>query len=75
MKQQKVEFFKHNLSSEDIDECVKVLKSIFLTTGKLTQVVENKLANLLGCFYAVGLTSCTDALFLGLKYFNIGPGD
>jgi dTDP-4-amino-4,6-dideoxygalactose transaminase len=75
MRKTKIEFFRHNINSEDIRQCNKVLKSIFLTTGKLTRLVEEKLAGYLHSDYSVGVSSCTDALFLSLKYFNIGPGD
>jgi len=71
----KVEFFKHNISQEDIDELSKVLKSIFLTTGEWTKKFEEKLAAYVRAPYAVGLTSCTSALELSLKHFGIGEGD
>src|SRR4030042_3064153 len=71
----KIEFYKHNIDDIDIKNLVKVLKGIFLTTGKTVALFERKLAKYLSVKYTVGLMSCTHALQLSLAYFNIGPGD
>lgn len=71
----KVEFYKHNLDNRDKEECLKVLDSIFLTTGEWTKKFEEKFAAYTKHAYAVGTTSCTVSLELALRYFNIGPGD
>ncbi len=71
----KVEFYRHSLQKEDIDEAVKVLNSLFLTTGPVTQAFEEKLANFLGRERALCVSSCTAGLFLSLKALDIGPGD
>lgn len=71
----KVEFYKHNVSEEDKMECRKVLDSLFLTTGEMVKQFEEQLARYLGVEHAVGVMSCTDALFLALRYCGVGPGD
>lgn len=71
----KIEFYKHNLTSKEIKECTKVLKSIFLTTGDVTDKFETKFAKYMEAKYAVGLSSCTDALFMSLKALGIREGD
>ncbi len=71
----KVDFYKHNLNGEDKKACMSVLNSLFLTTGSLVGTFEEKLAAYTGNMYAVGVSSCTDALFIALKCFGIGPGD
>lgn len=71
----KVEFYKHNLGPEEIKEVTKVLKSLFLTTGKYVDDLEKSLANYLGAKHAVGLTSCTAGLHLSLIAAGVGPGD
>lgn len=75
MQNKKIEFYKHNLSIKDKRECLKALNSLFLTTGNIVDEFEQNLAKYLGVNYAVGVTSCTDALFLSLKYFGITTGD
>lgn len=71
----KVEFFKHNLGQEEIKEAVKALRSLFLTTGKYVDQLEETLAAYLDTKYAVGLTSCTGALHLALLAAGVQHGD
>jgi len=71
----KIEFFKHNLGKVEISKVNKVLKSIFLTTGPVTKRFEEEFSKYLGGRYVIGLSSCTAALFLSLKAYDIGPGD
>lgn len=71
----KVEFYKHSVSQKDIDNVVRVLNSLFLTTGETVAEFERRFAQYLGCKYAVGVTSCTEALHLSLIAYGIGPGD
>ena len=71
----KVEFFKHNISEKEIEAISKVLGSIFLTTGPVTNQFEKAFSDYLGIPHTVGVTSCTAALFLSLKAIGIGTGD
>lgn len=71
----KVEFYKHNLTRDDAREVEAVIDSLFLTTGEWTKKFERKLASYTASEYAVGLFSCTDALELALKFFDIGRED
>lgn len=71
----KIQFYKHNLGTEEIDESNKVLTSLFLTTGKYVDLFEKDFAKYLQTHYAVGLTSCTAALHLALVAADIGHGD
>lgn len=71
----KVEFYKHNITQEDIDSVISVLQSTFLTTGPQTRAFEEKFATYLSVPHVVGVTSCTAGLFLSLKAFDVGPGD
>jgi hypothetical protein len=52
----KVEFYKHNVSQADIDNAVKVLNSLFLTTGDTVAEFEKKFSEYLGLYR--GPTSC-----------------
>jgi dTDP-4-amino-4,6-dideoxygalactose transaminase len=71
----KVEFYRHNLTQKDIDNVVKVLRSLFLTTGAVVDEFEKEFSQYLGCKYSIGLTSCTAALHLALLTLGISPGD
>jgi dTDP-4-amino-4,6-dideoxygalactose transaminase len=71
----KVEFYKHSLEQTDIDNVVKVLHSLILTTGEVVDRFEEEFSQYLGCKYIVGLNSCTSALHLSLLAYGIGPGD
>ena len=53
----------------------KALDNNFPNEGELTIEFEKKLANLLGCKYAIAVTSGTAAMFLSLKALGIGHGD
>lgn len=71
----KIEFFKHALDEKDKQEVLLVLNSLFLSTGNWVSKFEDTFASYLQSDYVVGVTSCTYALTLCLKYFNIGLGD
>lgn len=71
----KIEFFKHDLSEEDISLANQVMQGIFLTTGPMVASFEEKFAHYLRIDEAVGLTSCTGALHLALVRYGVGPGD
>jgi len=75
MRKNKIEFYKHNLTSKDKENCMKVLDSIFLTTGEWVKKFEIKFAKYLNIKHVVTVNTCTDALELSLRYFKIGPGD
>ena len=75
MGQKKIEFFKHNLTKDDIALANQVMRSVFLTTGPMVAQFEKKFAKYLTIAEAVGLTSCTGALHLALLRYGVGPGD
>lgn len=72
---QKVEYYVHNLNSSDISSCVKVLRSLFLSTGNEVEKFEKAFAHYLSMNYVVGTTSCTDSLFLCLKGLGVKKDD
>jgi dTDP-4-amino-4,6-dideoxygalactose transaminase len=71
----KIEFFRHSIDREDRARVGRVLRSIFLTTGKEVEEFEEKFSRYTGLNYTAGLTSCTAALHLSLVALGIGPGD
>jgi len=70
-----VDFYKHNLNAKDKKECVAVLNSLFLTTGSIVGQFEERFAKYTGNEYAVGVSNCTDALYIALKYFGVKKDD
>jgi dTDP-4-amino-4,6-dideoxygalactose transaminase len=71
----RIEFFRHNLTEEDIGLANQVMHSVFLTTGPMVTKFEKRLAEYLGLPEVVGLTSCTGAMHLALLRYGIGVGD
>ncbi len=71
----KVEFYQHHLNEEDIQNVVRVLHSIFLTTGPVTAEFEQKFSRMTGVAHTVAVNSCTGAIHLALLALGIGPGD
>jgi dTDP-4-amino-4,6-dideoxygalactose transaminase len=71
----KVEFFRHSLTEDDIAAVGEVLRSVFLTTGPKTAAFEKALAEYAGLKHVIGVSSCTTALFLCLEAMGIGEGD
>ena len=70
-----IEFYKHNISEEDITRVNTVLRSLFLTTASVTQEFEGAFANYLACENVITVSSCTAALHLALVALGIGEGD
>ena len=68
-------FSPPDITGDEIDEVVDTLCSGWLTTGPKTRCFEEQFANFVGCGQALGLSSATAGLFLGLKALGIGPGD
>jgi len=72
---EKIKFFLHNLTDEDITLAASVMRSEFLTTGPMVAEFENRFAQYLNIQNVVALTSCTGALHLALLRHGIGAGD
>ncbi len=71
----KIEFFKHNIGRIEMARIKSVLNSVFLTTGPVVKEFEDKFSQYLKGQRVVAVSSCTSALFLSLKAYNIGDGD
>jgi len=70
-----VEFHRHSLQEQDIENVCKVLRSLFLTTGPVTATFEKRFCEYTGLKHTIGLNSCTAALHLALLALGVGPGD
>jgi len=76
----KVRYWNPTLNYEKIrfeilEAIDKVLHSGNYILGEEVERFEKTLAEFVGTKYAVGLNSCTDALYLSLKALGIGKGD
>ncbi|MGF1587437.1 MAG: UDP-4-amino-4,6-dideoxy-N-acetyl-beta-L-altrosamine transaminase [Bacteroidales bacterium] len=65
----------HNITREDIEAVVNVLKSDFLTQGPKIKEFEEAFANYIGSKYAIAVSSGTAALHLSTLAINVSPGD
>jgi dTDP-4-amino-4,6-dideoxygalactose transaminase len=63
------------IGEEEIAEVVATLRSGWIGTGPRAVKFEEEFAAYVGARHAISLNSCTAGLFLGLKAFDIGPGD
>jgi dTDP-4-amino-4,6-dideoxygalactose transaminase len=71
----KVEFYRHALDETDIANVVKVLNSVFLSTGPVTAEFERKFSLYTGLERVVAVNSCTSAMHMALVALGVGPGD
>jgi dTDP-4-amino-4,6-dideoxygalactose transaminase len=61
---------------EGIKEAInRVLESSQFIMGSEVRAFESEVAEYLGVKHAIGVNSGTDALFIGLRALDIGPGD
>ncbi len=64
-----------DLGDEEINSVLNVLKSKWLSMGKVTKKFEEKFAEYLGVKYAFAVSSGTAALHIACRALNIGVGD
>jgi perosamine synthetase len=66
-----------NISNEEQEEVLKVLKSQMLTLlhGEYVKKFEHDFANYIGVKHAIGVNTGTAALHIAIAALNIGPGD
>jgi len=64
-----------DITEEEINAVVEVLKSGWITTGPVTKRFEKEISELCGTDRTVCLNSATAGLELSLRVLGIGPGD
>jgi len=69
-----VPFARPSIGREEEDAVLEVLRSGWLTTGKVARAFEAEFASFLGVDAALAVNSATSALHLALEALGIGPG-
>lgn len=70
-----ISFSPPDITDAEIEEVIKAMKSGWITTGPRTKLFEQKIAEYVGSYKAVCLSSATAAMELTLRILGIGPGD
>jgi UDP-4-amino-4,6-dideoxy-N-acetyl-beta-L-altrosamine transaminase len=74
-KQNIIPYGRQNITEEDINAVVEVLKSDYLTQGPNISELEKAFATYVGSKYAVAVTNGTAALHLNAIALGVKPGD
>ena len=75
MKITGVPFYRQSFGRREIAEVTDTVRSGWVTTGKKTHLLEERLAAYLGARHAVAVNSCTAAMHLLMRASEVGPGD
>jgi dTDP-4-amino-4,6-dideoxygalactose transaminase len=70
-----VPFFRPDITENEIDAVVGVLRSGWLTTGPITARFEREFAEAVGARHALAVNSCTAALHLAVHALGLTRGD
>ena len=70
-----IPYGKQDISQDDIDAVVEVLKSDYLTQGTIVPKFEKSLSDFTKAKYSVVVNSATSALHIACKALEVGPGD
>jgi len=70
-----IPYGRQNVSNEDVQAVVDVLRSDFLTQGPVVPAFEAALAAWAGTQHAVAVNSATSALHVACLALGLGPGD
>lgn len=70
-----IPYGRQDISQNDIDAVIAVLRSDFLTQGPVIGHFEKTLASYCGAGHAVACNSATSALHLACLALDLGPGD
>jgi UDP-4-amino-4,6-dideoxy-N-acetyl-beta-L-altrosamine transaminase len=70
-----IPYGRQDISQDDIDAVVAVLRSDFLTQGPQVPAFESAVAQAVGARHAVAVNSATSALHIACLALGLGPGD
>ena len=72
---QKIKYGRQDLSEDDINSVISVLRSDWLTQGPVGPQFEKTIAEYCGAEYAVATNSATSALHVACLALGVGKGD
>ncbi len=70
-----IPYGRQQISQEDIEAVIGVLRSDFLTQGPAVPAFEKAVASYCGATHAVAMNSATSALHIACLALDVGPGD
>jgi len=70
-----IPYGKQDISEQDVDEVISVLRSEFLTQGPKVPEFESRLAAYCGASHALAVNSATSALHIACLALGLGRGD
>ncbi len=70
-----IPYGKQNISEEDIEAVVEVLRSDFITQGPVVPKFEQAIANYVGASHCIAVNSATSAFHIAMLSLGVGPGD
>jgi len=70
-----IPYGRQDISEDDIQAVVDVLRSDYLTQGPVVPTFEKAVANCCGATYAIAVNSATSALHIACLSLGVGPGD
>jgi dTDP-4-amino-4,6-dideoxygalactose transaminase len=70
-----IPYGRQDITEEDIEAVVRVLRSDFLTQGPAVPAFEQKLCDYTGANHAIVVNSCTSALHIACLALGLGQGD
>jgi UDP-4-amino-4,6-dideoxy-N-acetyl-beta-L-altrosamine transaminase len=70
-----IPYGRQDVTQDDIDAVISVLKSDFLTQGPVVPAFEDAIAEKVGALHAVAVNSATSALHIACLALGVGPGD
>ena len=70
-----IPYGRQDISQEDIEAVIEVLKSDFITQGPVVPEFEAAIAEKVGAAHAIAMNSATSALHVAVAALDLGPGD
>ena len=70
-----IPYGKQDISSDDINAVIDVLRSDYLTQGPLVPNFEDAISHIVGSQYSIAVNSATSALHIACMALELGPND